>query len=41
MVIEKIIQEQLKKLEENPNIQIEPVYRKYCVDDYVSQFALH
>ena len=41
MVIEKIIKERLEKLEENPNIQIEPAYRKYCGDDYVSQFALH
>jgi len=41
MSIEKIIQERLEKLEENPNIQIEPAYIKYCVDNSIARFALH
>jgi len=41
MVIEKIIQEQLKKLEENPNIQIEPAYIKYCDNKGVTIYSLH
>jgi len=41
MSIEKIIKERLKKLEENPNIQIEPAYRKYCDNKGVTIYSLH